>query len=252
MWIPFHWTLAVAALLSAGEEGLDASDANPAPARASVEVFGALKSIFHEGDISTKAELKNLLPNDRLYGVGALSDLRGEVTIVAGTAYIAYPTSSEGVRVEISEDSEERATLLVATEVTAWTTIVNEEEISFEELDEAIADLAKRSGLDVTSAFPFIIENGAADLEWHVIDGTKLEGSESSHVQHEQAGVRMRAESPQATLIGFFSADHQGIFTHMGSRTHIHCVIVEPLSSGHVDHVVLERGTVLRFPAPGQ
>ena len=37
----------------------------------------------------------------------------------------------------------------------------------------------------------------------------------------------------------------------MGSKTHIHCVIFEPLSSGHVDHVIIPAGTTVKFPAGG-
>jgi len=53
-----------------------------------------------------------------------------------------------------------------------------------------------------------------------------------------------------ALLIGFHSTAHHGVFTHMGSDTHIHCIIEEPFVAGHVDHVVLPAGTMVGFPAP--
>lgn len=54
-----------------------------------------------------------------------------------------------------------------------------------------------------------------------------------------------------ATLVGFYSESDQGVFTHMGSKTHIHCALDEPLYTGHVDHVTIPAGTTLRFPASG-
>ncbi len=51
----------------------------------------------------------------------------------------------------------------------------------------------------------------------------------------------------RGTLVGFYSPRHHGVFTHMGSNAHAHCVAEKPLSSGHVDDVVILEGAKIRF-----
>ena len=35
----------------------------------------------------------------------------------------------------------------------------------------------------------------------------------------------------------------------MGAKTHVHCVLEQPLATGHVDHVDIPAGTTVKFPA---
>ena len=63
-----------------------------------VVAYGALRQIFHENDLSGKVSLSDLLPDPDLYAVGALSDLRGEVTIVGGRTYLSYPLGPDSAR----------------------------------------------------------------------------------------------------------------------------------------------------------
>ena len=124
-----------------------------------------------------------------------------------------------------------------------------ESPISFDELDAAIAKLATAAGLTAEDRFPFLVEGTVEELQWHVIDGSRLEAGGSSHADHLAAAVTGREDRVAATLVGFYSPRDQGIFTHRGSRTHLHCLIEEPLVAGHVDHVVVPAGAVVRFPA---
>jgi alpha-acetolactate decarboxylase len=50
------------------------------------------------------------------------------------------------------------------------------------------------------------------------------------------------------TLVGFFSKTHQGVFTHLGSNTHLHVVAPDAKVSGHVDAVTVPAGVEIGFP----
>lgn len=63
-----------------------------------VRVYGALRAMFHEGQTSAMVTMDTMLPNPDLYAVGALSDLLGEVTVIAGNAYLAYPEGADATR----------------------------------------------------------------------------------------------------------------------------------------------------------
>jgi hypothetical protein len=60
--------------------------------------------------------------------------------------------------------------------------------------------------------------------------------------------VRIKAVNVPATLIGFYSTSHEGIFTHRGQTTHVHAVLADPLVTGHVDAAVIPRGAIVKLP----
>ena len=76
-------------------------------------------------------------------------------------------------------------------------------------------------------------------------------GGGSSHQDHLGASIQTGLKRTSATLVGFYSTSDQGVFTHHDSTTHIHCVLASPLSSGHVDHVLIPAGATIKFPALG-
>ncbi|MBI2890857.1 MAG: hypothetical protein HYY13_08730 [Nitrospirae bacterium] len=68
------------------------------------------------------------------------------------------------------------------------------------------------------------------------------------HVHRVAAAVLDGRGRAPTVGVGFYSENDEGVFTHMGSRTHIRCVVDEPLSSGHADRVALPAGTRIKFP----
>ena len=214
-----------------------------------LHVHGALRAMFHEGQTGAVVRLDSLLPNPDLYAVGALAELSGEVTVIAGRAYLSFPEGGEGTRTDMTLQTDAAATLLVAAAVPAWISVVTDRAIRFEELDDEIAKLAVAAGMSLEDRFPFLMEGTFEDLQWHVIDGRRLSGGGSSHQDHLAAAAKARRDRATATLVGFYSESDQGVFTHMGSKTHMHCVLDEPLSAGHVDHVDIPAGITVKFPA---
>lgn len=214
-----------------------------------VQVAGALRAMFHEGQTGAMVSLDSLLPNPDLYGVGALADLSGEVTVIGGRVYLSYPEGAESARTETTLRANVAATLLVTSEVRSWQSVVTDRAIRFEELDDEIVRLATAAGMSRSARFPFLLEGTFEDLRWHVIDGGRLTGGGSSHQDHLAAAVKAERNRATAMLVGFYSETDQGVFTHMGSRTHMHCVVDAPLSAGHVDHVDIPAGVTVKFPA---
>ena len=235
--------LAVALILTtATEHGANVEDVE-------VQVAGTLRGVMHEGKTSAVARLSDLLPDPDLYALGALADLDGELTVVGGTAYLARAAGPTQARTEVATTSDAGAALLVSARVPAWTSTKATRAISFAQLDAEIARLAAEAGLDPARRIPFVIEGELEDLAWHVVDGKRLPPGDASHEDHLAASVRLRSPRTKATLIGFWSAHDAGVFTHMGEQTHVHCVVPEPLSSGHVDHVLVPAGTIVKLPA---
>jgi len=129
-----------------------------------------------------------------------------------------------------------------------WTSTTLDDPIRFEDLDATIESLALDQGMDLDARIPFVVEGTFEDLRWHVIDGSRLVAGGKSNADHQAASVQLRRDRVEGSLVGFFSEHDQGVFTHMGSETHVHCVLEDPIASGHVDHVVIAAGARVRFP----
>ena len=207
--------------------------------------------MFHDGQTGAMVSLDSLLPDPDVYAVGALADLAGEVTVIGGRAVLSYPETAGTARTETARRSAAAATLLVTSDVPTWHRVVIDHAIPFEALDDEVARLGATAGMNLQHRFPFLLEGTFENLRWHVIDGRRLTGGGSSHQDHVAAAVQVERDRATATLIGFYSESDQGVFTHMGSKTHIHCVLEEPLSAGHVDHVDIPAGITIKFPLGG-
>ncbi|TPW17183.1 MAG: hypothetical protein FD129_475 [bacterium] len=213
-----------------------------------VQVHGTFRAMFHEGKVGSVVSLDSLTPNPTLYGVGALADLAGEVTIVGGTAYLAYPVSPDSARTDTTAVSAAGATLLVTADVPAWRAVRIDTSIVFEAMNDRIMALAAAAGMDVDTRFPFRLTGEFEDLEWHVVDGRLLKAGGTSHEDHLAASTRKSMARATGSLIGFYSNHDERVFTHMGSYTHVHCALDRPLASGHVDHVTIPAGALIWFP----
>ncbi len=240
------WQLGLACLLVAGCSKLN--DQDPVEIAGNVHIYGNLKRVMHGNRTSAVVQLERLLPSEQLFGLGALSELRGEIIILGGQTVLSYAAGDDSIRTEFVTESEEGAALLVAAEVATWKLTTTTGEIIFEKLDERIAELAARAGVDTDLPFPFMVLGRVTGLEYHVVDGNRLSKGGDSRKDHPAAAIRRSLPNTTTTLLGFYSEHHQGIFTHQGSKTHIHCFQDEPPVSGHVDDVTLPAGTTIMFP----
>jgi alpha-acetolactate decarboxylase len=210
-------------------------------------VFGALRALMHEGKTGPEVALSAVVPGPHTYAVGALSELRGEVTVLDDDVWLAYPNDDGTARVTKVRMSDEQAALLVVAKVGAWRRIRVDADVLADRLDEEIERLVRANGADASRPIPLIIEGTFADMGWHVIDGRKLAAAKT-HEEHAAAAARGSVGRASGTLVGFFSTRHQGVFTHMNKKTHFHAVLPKENISGHVDSVTILSGATLLVP----
>ncbi|MCA9728932.1 MAG: methyltransferase domain-containing protein [Candidatus Eisenbacteria bacterium] len=215
----------------------------------SVQVFGSMRAMIHERPTTPAAFLADLPAGADLYGIGALHGLAGEITIVAGRIGLSHPQSDTEERTVFETSSDAEADLLVTARVPAWRAVVLDRPLGFADLDEEIPHLLASLGLEPEGRIPFLIEGPFDRVQWHVIDGRRIPEGVTSHQAHRDAAVLLEREHASGVLVGFWSTHDEGVFTHMGSKTHIHCALSDPVSAGHLEDVVLPIGTVVKFPA---
>lgn len=192
-----------------------------------VEVFGELRKVMHGEEIGGQVALDSL-DKSYLYGIGAIEGLKGELTILNGQVYQAR-VDSLGLKISLADSV--RASLLVTAQVGEWDTLVFQGVANVDSLLSTVA--AKR---DLGEDLAFIILAKPQQMNYHVINFT---GDKPNHKNHKQGSLSGGISKEEVKIIGLYSEKAAGIYTHMGSKTHMHFVSVDEGKSGHVDKLDL-------------
>jgi acetolactate decarboxylase len=208
----------------------------------SVSWHGALRAV-HGGDVSGKVPLQQFSERKNIYAVGPVAELDGEITAIDGKFHITRVKHGE---IKTGSDLSTTASFLVWSEVAAWKqpVLLGEKVGSHVQLEKQIEFLAAKEGVDTTKPFPFIIEGMVESVDYHILVPKKPHQAGSSH---SDIAKKISSRNVAARVIGFFSKNHEGIFTHKGSAAHLH-ILESNGCSGHVDEIVLNAEARVSFP----
>ncbi len=210
-----------------------------------VEYKGALKAIMHKGDLSSKANLRDLENFEHVYALGAMENLKGEIQIFDSKAYNTM-TSDDALIVDSSFNK--KASLLVYARVNKWKAFtLPSDVVGYKQLEKYIEEMAKKNQIQMDEPFPFLIEGKVKACDWHVINW-KDGDTEHSHDKHINSGLNGTIANKPVEMLGFFSNSHHAIFTHHTTNMHIHVKTADNKIAGHVDDITLGEGTTLKLP----
>lgn len=218
-----------------------------------LKYYGSFKKMMHMKNVDGVVNLKTALTGRNIYAVGAIKNAEGEIVVHDGKAWLSYGKDGlDKITHEIPDG--EQAMLLVTAEVKRWKEIAISKDMDESELYEFILAEAKKSGLDASKPFPFLIECRTKNLVWHVINGTNTHDmSGHGHGGHNFIkSIVEKREQVSVVLIGFYSADIQGAFTHLGESWHTHVIIKDENKAGHVEKIGVGKGSILKLPTYGQ
>ncbi len=202
---------------------------------------GALRSVHH-GDFSGQVPLAQFSGRDNIFAVGPVAGLDGEVTAIDGEFHIARVRDGE---IKTDADLSSEAAFLVWAEVNGWQPSIplGENVRNHSQLEKVVEELATEAGADTTKPFPFLIEGAIESVEYHILAPPEHGGG----ADHKESAVNIKATDVDARIIGFFSRNHEGVFTHRGSYAHLH-LVEDGGKSGHVDDLSVSADTHIRFP----
>jgi alpha-acetolactate decarboxylase len=210
-----------------------------------VEHKGALRNFMHKNDISAKANLTDLENIDHLYALGAVEELKGEILIMDGKPYIS---AQKNGKLEITNNFDEKASLLVYANVLAWQTFeVPENVVSYKDFENYVEKVATENGIDTEKPFPFLLSGTAKSFDWHVINWDSAD-SVHTHKKHRESGLYGTKTNLKVDILGFYSKHHHAIFTHHTTNMHMHVKTPDDKLSAHLDDLVLGEGMKLQLP----
>jgi acetolactate decarboxylase len=203
-----------------------------------VQHRGAARNVMMGIDLSATVQLDSLLQRPHMFGLGPVDDLQGEITIINGQVYV----SSVGLDGSLyhRSDSSVRAPFLAFAFVENW--IMEEVSLDlqdWEALQNWVTISLQKRGLPPNQAFPFRLEGSADYVNYHVIR-RDLSKKEHNHDLHHQSKVHFEWEAKNVQILGFYSTQHEGVFTHKGQFMHVHVVDIGTGANGHLDDIRLK------------
>ncbi|MFN3239989.1 MAG: acetolactate decarboxylase [Planctomycetota bacterium] len=201
------------------------------PATGPVRTFGGLRDVMRNGNDEGRVVLTDVATPTAV-GVGALAGLRGEVTIADGRALVAERVGDD-VAMRDARPGE-RATLLVACEVAAWTELPLPDCADYATLEQRIGEALRQRGVDPFAPTPVRVTGRARNLRMHVIAG-------ACPIANPTGPSPWRYDGPadDLTLVGFYVEDAAGQLTHHNRQSHLHAIA--DARTGHLDEVALEQ-----------
>ncbi len=200
---------------------------------------GALRNAMKHNDLSAYADLEDFKNLSNLYALGALEGLSGEVMVINSIPYVSQSTEG-GVKVENSWDH--KANFLVYAQVEDWKEYALPIEL------KTLSQLAKFiEELDVKKPTPFLVEGLITSASWHVVNWDKND-SIHTHEKHIKSGAYDTFISQPVTILGFYSTEHKGIFTHHSLPIHAHVKTDGLGITAHLDEVVFGENMILKLP----
>jgi alpha-acetolactate decarboxylase len=209
-----------------------------------IKTFGAFRELMLKGDFSPKVVIRSVMMQMPSTGVGAISDARGEITILDGKLIVSYG-KPDGRPVQ----ADETAALLAIGKVKEWQSVRVDVDVPLAGVEVFLAQIAKAHGLDPEKSFPFQLRGIFAPYGMHVnaapIDGPHGMGLPMAIM------VERKGDSIAGSVAGFYvSRALVGIATHGGERAHAHWVAADGQSTAHLDFWGIKAGTMLMLPKP--
>ena len=196
-----------------------------------IQIAGAMRNVMWKGELQGLLELTELQDKNGLYGLGPESFLRGELLINDGQSYVSRVTSDSSMTVE--KTSSVSAPFFVYGYVNEWREMelpVQVKDIS--QLERFLDDQTKTFKRPFAFKLKGIVD--AADIHvQNLPEGTEVSSPEEAH----QGQTDYHLSNEPVDIIGFFSTNHQGVFTHHDSYLHMHLITNDETMMGHLDAV---------------
>ena len=195
-----------------------------------ITIVGAMKEVMHEGKLEGKIHLDTISNKINLYGLGPIEGLKGEIMIFDGVCYTSkYKTDSSAT---IENDFNVKAPFFGYAHISKWSKINLPDSVK----TIAALDLFLNSNLTkIKQPFFFKLNVEIEEASLHIMnlpDGVIVTSPEVAHAQGQK---HYQLQNRKVTLLGFFSTEHQTIFTHHDTYCHIHLLTEEKDLMGHLD-----------------
>ncbi|MDO5978944.1 acetolactate decarboxylase [Flavivirga spongiicola] len=199
-----------------------------------IKIVGAMKNVMWKGELGSSINLDTISDKKGLYALGPKTYLTGELLINNGKSYVSKVTSDSTMTVEKRFDVS--APFLVYANVTEW----NEVDLSSNiKTIQNLEKLIDEKTTEFKRPFVFKLIGKVSKAIIHIQnlpEGTKVSSPDQAH----QGQTNYELKDEEAEIVGFFSTEHKGVFTHHDSFLHMHLITKDENKMGHLDELEIE------------
>lgn len=230
-------TLVILAILFVGCKS-DQHKTSPLHAYPSTNIVGAMKNVMWKGELGPSIKLDTISNKNGLYGLGPESYLTGELLILNGQSYVSRVTSDSTMTV--LKTDKVSAPFFVYANVTQW------HEIRLDSTIKTIKDIERiitKETATFKKPFAFKLTGTVSKADIHIQNlpsGTSVSSPQEAH----QGQTNYELKNEKVTIVGFYSTDHKGIFTHHDTSIHLHLLNQDQNKMGHLDAVEIDQMTL--------
>ncbi len=192
-----------------------------------------MRNVMMMGKLEGTLDLDTLPQTPTLFGLGPEEFLRAELLIDEGVIYRSLVAPDSTMRVEQVQGSI-KAPFFVYAQVSEWKSVVLPDSVrDLPKLDLYLDELLKKADAPVA----FRLRGQVQQASIHVVnlpEGTQVQSPQDAHVGQQNFNLAQA----KVNMIGFYSRNHQGVFTHHDSHVHIHLIDDKKERMGHLDNVL--------------
>lgn len=206
-----------------------------------VHITGEMRNVMWKGQLEGNIHLDTIANKSNVVGLGPLEYLGGEIIIIDGKSYKSVVISDSSM--EVVETFNIKAPFFAHANISNWSEELLDVDIQTIQQLESFLD-NKMSG----SSQPFIFKLAGfvKEATIHVVNlpvGTKVSSPNDAH----KGLVKYQLENQEAEIVGFFSKEHKGIFTHHDTYLHMHLITKDKQMMGHLDELTIEKAKMRLF-----
>lgn len=219
--------------------------------------FGSMHETIGQQQHHGRVRLGDVIREPNFFGVGALAELQGEISILDGKPIVTSIDHRGQLRSRNADADSLQATLLVGKRVERWHSVQAEQAIGADEVDQWIGKQAAAIGLDSKQPFPFVIEGEFTDVRLHVINGACPLHSriKNKPIPERQKPYIRENASLSGTVVGIFARDAVGKLTHPATTIHAHLIFSGEDGeqwTGHLERFGLAAKAKLKLPVAAE
>ncbi len=206
-----------------------------------VHITGEMRNVMWKGQLKGNIYLDTIANKSNVVGLGPLEYLGGEIIVMDGKSYKSVVISDS--RMEVMETFDIKAPFFAHANISNW----SEEllDVDFQTIQQLESFLDnKMSGS--SQPFMFKLAGFVKEATIHVVNlpvGTKVSSPNDAH----KGLVKYQMENQEAEIVGFFSKEHKGIFTHHDTYLHMHLITKDKQMMGHLDELTIEKAKMRLF-----
>jgi acetolactate decarboxylase len=214
--------------------------------KSNVHVIGAMKNVMWQGQLAGRIDLDTIANKSHLYGMGPVEYLAGEILVIDGKCYKSSVNPDSTIKME--ESFAIKAPFFGYAHITEW------QEHPIPDSVRTLSQLESYLALSTDSLnrpFMFKLSGQVETATIHIVNlpkGKKV----SSPTEAHQGKVSYLIQNKEVEIIGFFSTEHQSIFTHHDTYVHMHLITKDRQQMGHLDAIQWTAGSMRLYIPSGK